>query len=270
MGFPLPDQVRHVTGHYLALAEERAPGLVEGLYLRGSLGFGEWYDGRSDVDFTAVTSGRPDPVVLRDLHDELGEAFPRPAFSGQYLTWDDLARRPEDVPDVPHVLDGEWSDAGRSDVCLVTWHELAHHGVHMLGPQLADVPIHTDTSALRAYSHRNLTEYWEPKLHRLAEHREAASRPDLVEWFVLGIPRLHHAIATGTLTSKDGAGHYALEVFGKQRWRPVVAEALTHRARGEPSGRWAGREDELADAVLAFCRLALDSGLALDPTDELP
>jgi hypothetical protein len=81
--------------------------------------------------------------------------------------------------------------------------------------------------------------------------------------FVLGIPRLHHAIATGTLTSKDGAGHYALEVFGKQRWRPVVAEALTHRALGEASGAWAGREDELADEVLAFCRLALDESVRL-------
>ena len=87
---------------------------------------------------------------------------------------------------------------------------------------------------------------------------------------MLGIPRLHHAIATGTLTSKDGAGHYALDVFGKQRWRPVVAEALAHRARGEATGRWAGREDELADEVLEFCRLALESGLALDPTDEIP
>ena len=54
-----PGEVGQVTGMYLDLVDEAAPGLVEGLYLRGSLGFGEWYDGRSDVDFAAVTAERP-------------------------------------------------------------------------------------------------------------------------------------------------------------------------------------------------------------------
>ncbi len=182
------------------------------------------------------------------------------------MTWDDLARPPTGVAGLPGVLEGEWSRDHGPDP--VTWHELAHHGVHVHGPDLADVAIHTDVAALRGYSHRNLTDYWEPNLRGLAAGRGAASRPDVVEWFVLGIPRLHHAIATGSLTSKDGAGHYALEVFGRQRWRPVVTEALTHRARGEASGAWSGREDELAGEVLAFCHLALGSALALDPTDE--
>ncbi len=264
----LPEPVRQVTSHYLALADERVPGLVEGLYLHGSLGWGEWYDGRSDVDFVAVTSSRPDAeavATLRDLHADHDESFPRPFLSGLYVTWDDLARPPFGTSALPGVLEGTWSlDHGPDPV---TWHELAHHGVHLHGPPLADVDIHADVAELRRYSHRNLTEYWEPNVARLAAHRERASRPDLVEWFVLGIPRLHHAIATGTLTSKDGAGHYALEEFGRQRWRPVVAEALTHRALGEASGIWAGREDDLAGDVLAFCRMAIEAGLALGPID---
>jgi hypothetical protein len=265
----LPEPVHHVTAHYLSLADERLPGVVEGLYLGGSLGFGEWYDGRSDVDFIAVTSTRPDAAAVAQLHaihDQVGAAFPRPFLSGSYLTWADLARSPAEAPKVPGTLEGTWRDAGPAP-SPVEWHELAHHAVRLRGPDPRDVEIHADATELRGYSHRNLSEYWEPNLLGLSEHREAASRPDLVEWFVLGIPRLHHAIATGTLTSKDGAGHYALEVHGKQ-WRPVVAEAWTHRALGEPSGWWSGREDELASEVLAFCDLALQSALALDPTDE--
>jgi hypothetical protein len=260
--------VQQVTAQYLALAEARLPGLVEGLYLHGSLGFGEWYEGRSDIDFVAVTGARLEPdsvAVLRALHDQVGQTFPRPAYSGLYVTWEDLAGPPERTPDVPCVLEGAWYDAGRADLCIVTWHELAHHGVRVHGPALTDVDVWTDDGALRRYSHRNLTEYWAPQVRRLADGAGAASSPDLVDWFVLGIPRLHHAIATGRLTSKDGAGHYALEVFGKERWRPVVAEALTHRAFGEPTGAWVGREGELAAEVLAFCRMALDAGLALDP-----
>jgi hypothetical protein len=266
----LPEPVRRVTAHYLSLADARLPGVVEGLYLGGSLGFGEWYDGRSDVDFIAVTRTRPDaPTVaqLHAIHDEVGAAFPRPFLSGSYVTWADLARSPAEAPEVPGILEGTWRDVGPAP-SPVEWHELAHHQVLVRGPDPHDVEIHADVAELRGYSQRNLTEYWEPNLRRLSEHREAAGRPDLVEWFVLGIPRLHHAIATGTLTSKDGAGHYALEVFGRRRWRPVVAEALTHRTRGEPSGVWDGRQSQLVDEVLAFCELALEAGLALDPTDE--
>ena len=269
---PVPEPVRHVTAHYLALAEERVPGLVDGLYLGGSLGFGEWYDGRSDVDFVAVTTDRPDLADAARLPSpRRGRRGVSPAVPERHLR--DLGRPgplPPRCPTSPASSRGRGGRDSGPGPSPVEWHELAHQGIRLHGPALADVRIHADPGELRAYSHRNLSEYWEPSLTRFAEHREAASRPDLVEWFVLGIPRLHHAVATGTLTSKDGAGHYALEVFGSHRWRPVVAEALTHRALGEPSGMWQGREGELADEVLAFCRLALDSGLALDPTDETP
>ena len=78
-----PGQVRTVCENYLDLVDEAAPGLVEGLYLRGSLGFGEWYAGRSDIDFVAVTAARPEARQVRQLrgvHERLGELFPTPAY----------------------------------------------------------------------------------------------------------------------------------------------------------------------------------------------
>ena len=146
---PLPEPVRHVTGHYLALAEERVPGLLEGCYLGGSLGFGEWYDGRSDIDFVAVTAERPDAATvtrLHEIHDLVGEAFPRPDLSGHYVTWDDLARSPAEMPTVPGILEGDWRDNGPAP-SPVEWHELAHHGVRLHGPALADIEIHADTQS---------------------------------------------------------------------------------------------------------------------------
>ena len=53
-----PAEVLQVAETFLSLADETVPGLVEGLYLHGSLGFGEWYDGRSDIDYVAVMGGR--------------------------------------------------------------------------------------------------------------------------------------------------------------------------------------------------------------------
>ena len=261
-----PDQVRTVTALHLDLVDEALPGLVEGLYLHGSLGFGEWYDGRSDVDFVAVTAERPDEAtvaVLREVHDRVGETFPRPSYDGFYVTWADLAQPPAACPDVACTLVGEWR-TGRVDLNPVTWHELAWHGVHVRGPALEDVDVWTDTAALRAYSHANLTDYWAGQVPLLRQHPDEAARPDIVSWFVLGVPRLHHAIATGRLTSKDGAGHHAVATFG-ERWRPVVAEAMAYRALGEPSGRYDGQEALLAEETAAFAELALESALALRP-----
>ena len=68
-------------------------------------------------------------------------------------------------------------------------------------------------------------------------------------WGVLGVSRLHYTLATGEITSKEGAGIYALRTFHR-RWRRIVEECLRIRGGGEgrslyrtPLGR---RRDALA------------------------
>jgi hypothetical protein len=262
-----PHEVKHVTGLFLELVDEALPGLVEGLYLHGSLGFGEWYPARSDIDFVAVTADRMSPAAvrtLRDVHARLGETFPRPPFDGSHVTWSDLARSPYDCPDVPGIIGGSWRDEGRVDISPVTWHELARHGVRIRGPLLEDVDVWTDEHVLREHSHLNLQEYWARELAELRRFPDEAAKVDIVSWFVLGIPRLHHLLATGRLTSKNGAGQHAVDAFG-ERWRPVVTEALVYRATGEATGAYDGRADRLAADVVELSALAIDAGLALGP-----
>jgi hypothetical protein len=261
-GWP-PHEVRTVCAEYLALVDEAAPGLVEGLYLHGSLGFGEWYDGRSDIDFVAVTDARLEDgtvAVLRDVHARRDETYPRPPFDGFYVTWADLARTPYDCPDVPCTLGGVWRDAGRVDVQPVTWHELAWHGATLRGPEPAALQIWTDRHALRAYTHHNLAGYWSEQVAGLARLPDEAGRPDTVAWFVLGLPRLHHILARDALTSKSRAAAYALEEFG-EAWRPLLAEALAYRVSGERAGLL--DEHELAAQTIRFAELVLARGLAI-------
>lgn len=254
-----------VCDGYLAFADEVMPGLVEGLYLHGSLGFREWYAGRSDIDFVAVLRQRPDEDVverLREVHERLTETFPRPPYDGLYVTWADLAAPPQQCADVPCTLGGEFRDEGRVDLNPVTWHELARHGVVARGPGLEEVKIWTDQQTLREYTHGNLSSYWAEQTKLLARFPAEAARADLVEWFVLGLPRLHHLLATDRLTSKNGAGHHAVAAFG-ERWRLLVAEALAHRTTGQLAGLLP--EDELAAQTIEFADLAVREGLALRP-----
>lgn len=261
----LPEQVRQVASTYLAMADEAAPGLVEGLYLHGSLGFGEWYDGRSDVDFVAVHARRLDAAavdLLGEVHEAMAGIFPRPAFDGFYATWQDLTRPPADCPDVPCILDGRFRRAGRSDVNPVTWHELARHGLTVRGPRLRSFPIWTDQRALREYTHGNLTDYWAARARKLHRFPAEAADPEIVAWFVLGVPRLHHLLATDRLTSKSGAGAYAVDAFGA-RWRPLVTEALAYRATGELAGVL--DHERLGAQVAEFSDLVVRAGLAIAP-----
>jgi hypothetical protein len=260
-----PVEVRSVCDTYLSMVDEELPGLVEGLYLHGSIGFGEWHAGRSDVDFVAVTRERPtarEVARLDAVHERLGSTFPHPSYDGFYVTWADLARPSDDCPDVPCILAGDFREAFRYDVSPVTWHELAWHGLTLRGPDLADVDVWTDLPALRRFTHDNLSSYWEPHVRELATFPDEAARADLVAWFALGIPRLHHLLATNRLTSKSGAGEHALEAFGEQ-WRILLAEALSYRATGERIGML--DDAELARQNIAFSTRAVEAALAIEP-----
>lgn len=255
-----------MTGQFLDLIDSSAPGLVQGLYLRGSLGFGEYWPGQSDIDFTAVLSGRPDSDQLAALaaaHDAVHAARPTPHFDGFHLLREDLARPPEQCPHIPIMFEGSFQPSGQSyDVNPVSWHELARHGISVRGPALSEQDVWTDDAALRAFSYGNLGSYWAGTAESLSRHPREASEPAVTAWCVLGVSRLHHLLVTGTLTSKGGAGRYALTAFGPQ-WHRIITEAL--RVREEPDERssYAREPEARSRDTTEFTIMAVEAGLAL-------
>lgn len=261
---PLPGQVVKVTQAFLALIDEKAHGLVDGFYLHGSLGFGEYFPGSSDVDFVAVLSARPDDAQLDALamaHAQIREAHPHPHFDGFHIVLADLSKPPADCPDVPCMFDGSFRPAGRFDVNPVTWHELARHGVTVRGPNLSEDDVWTDDSVLRAFSYDNLTSYWARVADTLAASQGEASKPEAAAWCVLGVSRLHHLLATGAMTSKSGAGRHALAVFDP-RWHPIIDEALRAREQPEAPSAFEDRAAERGRETTAFTKMAIEASLA--------
>ncbi|HTZ93921.1 MAG TPA: aminoglycoside adenylyltransferase domain-containing protein [Streptosporangiaceae bacterium] len=264
----LPAEVAEVTGRFLALIDDSAPGLVQGLYLRGSLAFGEYFAGQSDVDFTAVLSVRPDAgqlTALGAVHEAVFADHPVPHFDGFHLLRDDLARAPDQCPEIPVMFDGVFMPRIRDyDINPVSWHELARHGIAVRGPALGAHEVWTDDAALRAFSYGNLGSYWAGVADNLLKDPAGAAEPGVVAWSVLGVSRLHHLLVTGRLTSKSGAGRYALTAFGKH-WHRIIEEALRARERpGDLSSYHSDLETRGRDAA-AFTAMAVESGLALGP-----
>jgi hypothetical protein len=217
---------------YLALADHHAPGLVQALYLQGSIALGDYHPGVSDIDFVAVIAGDPDPAALRAVHAGLQRTHGDTCFDGIYVTADDLRRDPALRPTGPAVHEWRFEPDSAFERHLVTWHVLAQGGVVVRGPAVAELGVHTDWPALAASTRQNLAGYW-------THWRDTTARGPLglskwaTSWGVLGAARLRHTLAAERVTSKTEAAAYALSTYD-ERWHRVIREALRIRVGGPP------------------------------------
>lgn len=263
----LPEQVQAVVETFFGMADAEIPGLVEGLYLVGSLALGDFRPHRSDIDFVAVTSGRPEAArlaALEHVHAQLQKRYRRPFFDGIYVTRNDLARPPASATGCPTAHEGRLTTDGRGDP--VAWHTLAEHGVRCRGPAVADISVWTDMNVLAAWMNENLDTYWQRRV--VDRGARLLSRYGLVslsawacEWCVTGVSRLHYTLATGAITSKEGAGIYALATF-PPRWRRVIEEALRIRRGAQGRSLYRSPLARRRD-VLAFSKMVIDDAHGL-------
>lgn len=227
----LPAPVGAVCATFLDVVP---PGLVTGLYLRGGIGFGEWIEGQSDVDFVATLAHRPtgdDLLGLSTAHEKVASGHPDLPFDGVHVLATDLSGDPEECPDVPCILHRHFEAEARYDISPVTWHELARHGVTVSGEPHQSLGIWTDHDRLLDFTRDNLDTYWRGSAEALAARPEEGAREDACCWCVLGVARLHHLLVTGEMTTKSGAGRWGLTHY-PERLHRVLREALRIREGG--------------------------------------
>jgi hypothetical protein len=109
-----------------------AAGLIDGLYLYGSIALDDFRPGRSDIDFVAVTADRLDAVALATLTARHA-TLPGPPFEGLYLTRAELAAGPLAISPTPYALEGQFHPAGQFEQNPITWHTLAQRGSGVTG-----------------------------------------------------------------------------------------------------------------------------------------
>ncbi|OBB96555.1 hypothetical protein A5779_17080 [Mycolicibacterium peregrinum] len=256
-------QAAAVIATYLDLADQHADGLIEALYLEGSLALGDFQAGTSDIDFIAVTTDQPDSAALDALHhvhEELATRHHRPFFDGIYLTWPQVAAGPTSVHNPPASHEGRFiSTSSPEKANPVTWHTLAQHAITCRGPSPSQLDIWTDSTELAAWQNTNLDEYWLRNLTRARRLLNPSSLALLTDygtvWTVTGIARLHYTIATEKIASKTQAAQYALNTF-PQQWHPVIREALRVRTREHSKPLYTNRLRRRRD-ILSFGHMAI-------------
>lgn len=260
----LPNDVSEPTTHYLREVDRALPGLVTGLYLHGSICWGEFYP-ESDVDFVAVLDHRPRPDETRALElvqaAMVAEGSSRP-FDGFHCVASDLTKPAAECPPLPVFFKGKFEEHGRLDVNPVTWHELAERGITLRGPDPVDLGVHTDAAELRAFTQRNLDTFWRERSEELNQStdEEIGTEDWGVRWCVIGVARLHHLLTTGELTSKSGAGRYAIERLPGE-WHRITNEALRLRENPESASLYSSPQDRGKD-TRNFVAWTITDGLA--------
>lgn len=275
----LPPEIGSITDCYHDLLVAACPGLLEGLYLHGSVRFGEFHPGSGDVDLVAVPSARPDPPrsTRRGRRPSPSPACSRGCASTGSTSCAPIS--PPIRPAAPTCPASRPAGSRPPDGSTPTrshrprwpgiplWHMARRWMPVPCGP-IAPRRTRTATPTRRRAGAHGRRRWW-----RTAQRSSPGTPPGRYSggtlWFGLGVPRLHHLLATGRLTSKAGARRYAIATFWP-RWQPVVAEAL--RWRSGRSGGDAGYTSACLVDVIASSTTVIESGGVINapPVDNKP
>lgn len=267
--------VRRAAVAYLAMADAVAPSWLEALYVVGSAAMDDFRPGLSDLNFVAVTASTLADDMLRDLaeaHARLNGDRGVTRLDGLYVTWDELRTGPISSPEGPCVDGGRFIARGRHARHPMTWSVLRDDAVTVRGPLCAGAFVWRDPASLGRWLAASVDGHWRPWLSRVRAglDREESTLLDgaAVEDAVLGLCRLHYALAIGRVPSKSDAGLYGLISFPTE-WHRVVDEAL--RIRRETGGEPRYLDDaRRREDVLDFAGFVLDDARALQSGGVTP
>ena len=239
------DEVKRLLSQFAADAGRVLP--LAALWAHGSLAYGDFVPGRSDLDLVALIGA---PVTseqradLRRAHEKL--IAQEPLAAGLHCSY--LVSGEQADPGRPHLT---WAhqELFERPVTPVTRRELHQGGLTLLGPAPATVlPAVTDAE-LAAYVSGDLRYYWLPK----------TGRPDLWDndtWVDLGMLTL----ARAQVTLRDGrliTKREALDVLARMGAPAGVVGDIRERRYGaapDASEEWRAERGEL---VRTYIRLGI-------------
>ena len=250
-----PDRVTIdlAVGRLTGLLRRYLPDLLSGLYLVGSAADGDFRSGHSDLDFVAVLS-RPasneDLEALVLLHRTYASDPTLPPLDGIWVTEADLAAGPDRCAEGPTTRENQFLATAAGNRNPLTWLALRQHALPLFGG-LDVAKLWHDPARLASWTWEHVEAHWVPWHARssilLSRRGLALLGFEAPMRGVLGISLLHHILATGTITSRSGAGDYALTAFDA-RWHRIASECLrTRRGQGKPlyANPFARRRDAL-------------------------
>jgi len=222
---------------------------IVGLYLSGSLAYGDFVPERSDIDLQAVVRSRLTEDELRSieqLHREIERQCPEWAdrIECSYVPLELMRELTPPAKSRPWWGLGTWyAEAAAGNEWIINHYLLARHGIALEGPAFNELIPPIDIHDVRQASARDLFEEWVPKMDDAAW----LSNSHYQSYLVLNLCRILHTVIRGEPGSKKVAGQWAKAAY--PQWQDLIEEAE----------RWAYGDKMKREAdLVAFLRFAVD------------
>lgn len=220
-----------------------------GLYLTGSLAYGDFVPERSDIDLQAVVRSPLTPDELKSveqLHRRIETRCPEwgDRVECSYAPLDLMRELTPPITPRPWWGFGKWyAEAPAGNEWIINHYLLSKHGIALEGPDFNELIPPIDIHLVRQASARDLFQEWAPKIN----DSDWLSNSHYQSYLVLNLCRILHTVIHGEPGSKKVGGQWVKATYPE--WKNLIEEAE----------RWAyGAEMRRQADVIAFLRFAVD------------
>jgi Domain of unknown function (DUF4111) len=222
---------------------------IVGLYLSGSLAYGDFVPERSDIDLQAVVRGRLTEDELRtveQLHKEIEQRCPEWAnrVECSYVPLELMHElTPPRTPRPWWGFGTFYAVALAGNEWIINHYLLSKHGIALAGPDFKELVPPIDIHSVRQASARDLFQEWVPKLDDAAW----LANSHYQSYLVLNLCRILHTVIDGGPKSKKVASQWTKVMY--PQWKDLIEEAE----------RWRyGKEMRRQGDAAAFLQFAVE------------
>jgi predicted nucleotidyltransferase len=228
--------------------KELLGGQIVGLYLTGSLTYGDFDKVSSDIDFLAVLD-KPltdqQLKAVKQLHQQIGKAVPFWAkrLEGSYITAEMIKSKDRPEEQRPYVNGGKVNLYKYGNEWTINLYALQETGVAILGKEPREMFPKVTIEDVRAASKQDLLSDWQPKLDDPnAFNHEGYDSNHLKAYAVLTMCRVLHRAKNDGIASKRVTSKWVKETY--KEW-----SSLVERAEQWQHGKQMSSDDEVKDFI---------------------
>jgi hypothetical protein len=222
---------------------------IIGLYVTGSLTYGDFVPKRSDVDLAAVVQqplSATELMAVKHMHEQLESQFPtwKCKIECSYIPLHLLSATLPPLEPRPWWGFGVfYEQAPYGNEWIINKYFLWKCSIALMGPRFADLAAPVSMHDVQQASARDLFQEWEGKI----QDPEWLQNSHHQSYLVLNLCRILYTVLKGDATSKAIAAQWARKKFSE--WTDLIDEALAWRY---------GMTMERSTEAIAFLTFALD------------
>lgn len=200
-----------------------------GLYLTGSLTYGDFDKGSSDIDFLAVLSNPLSDeqlVSVTALHEQISKAVPFWAkrLEGSYITTEMITTKARPEAPRPYVNGGKMIKCKYGNEWTINLYALQETGRALLGPDPSRLFPAVTIEDVREASKQDLLDDWKPKLDEPNAFSPSGYDSNHTKAYtVLTMCRILHRAKNDGIASKRVASGWVKQAYPE--WADLVSQA---------------------------------------------